>query len=383
MKLTQKHKIKCIMFIPSMGNGGAERVMATIANSLSEREYDITIVTLTLSTSFYKLNDSVKIINLGNTINRNNKLKEFITLFRSAINSFFSLNKIIKQKRPDVILSFLTHTNIFVLLSRPFNRKVPIIISERAEPNERNILYKILTKFLYPTADSLVCQSVKVSEFFPRYSQKKIRVIPNPINEESIPKNIPTQKRKSIVGVGRLFPQKNFNLLIDSFQMIQHKYPEHILEIYGEGYLRQELENKIFEMGLQEKVFLRGIKKNVMQHISDAELFVMSSDFEGFPNALVEAMATGLPVISTDFSTGVAKEIIKSENGLIVPVGDKKRLALAITEILSNPEKQLEMQKENRKILSQLNQEVIVQEWHSLFIEHISKYKTIMRDNIS
>jgi len=380
MDSSTKKKLSCLMFIPSMGNGGAERVIATLANVLSEKDYNITIITITSSESFYKLNKSVEIIGMGNFIERKNKLNKYGSLIKSAIQSYLFFNRVIREKKPDIVLSFLTDTNIISLLSKPFHKTTPFIVSERAEPNVRNPFYRFLTKFLYPTADILVCQSNKVAEFFPEYSQKKIKVISNPINEESIPKGLPTERKKVIVGVGRLFPQKNFDLLIDSFYILQNDFPEHKLEIYGEGYLRKQLENKINKMGLNEKVFLKGIKKDVMKHISDAELFVMSSNFEGFPNALVEAMASGLPVISTDFSTGVARDLVKAENGIIVPVEDKKAMYEAMHKILSSFELRNLMSDNNRGIIDVLSTNKIVDKWIEAFNEALTNKPNMERD---
>ncbi|MFW6015506.1 MAG: glycosyltransferase [bacterium] len=363
------NNIKCLFLIPRMGNGGAERVLATLANELSRRGYDIVILTLTSDESFYKLDPAVKIIGAKFDVNQNNKVIRNFHMGINGMRAIFFINRYIRSWKPEIVLSFLTHTNILSLKVHLFNRRIPLVISERCEPNARNFLSRIITKYFYPMANTLVCQSKKVANFFPKYAQKKIKVIYNPINRESIPHALPLVRRKVIVGVGRLFSQKNFSLLIESFNDIKDEFPEYILEIYGEGHLRDDLQTKIKNLGLHDRVFLMGIKKDVMKSVYDAQLFVLSSDFEGFPNALVEAMASGLPVISTDFSTGIAREFVKKENGIVVPVGDKSSMSNAIRRILYDNDMQKRMSQKNRTIMNKLSTRKIVDIWSRVFEE--------------
>lgn len=360
-------KKKILMFIPSMGSGGAERVIATLANELTIRDYKITILTLTSSESFYPLKTKVNIESAGYTINRKNKLIKNIDMLYYGLKSLVFFRRYILKNQPDIILSFLTHTNIISLIHHIFNNRIPLIISERADPKERSLMIRIITKYLYQFADVLVCQGSKVTKFFPKKMQHKIKIIPNPIDKNSIVSEVPTKRRKAIVGIGRLFPQKNFSLLIESFYKIKDEFPEYVLEIYGEGYLREELQEKINRLKLNNRVFLMGKKRNVMKFVYDAELFVLSSDFEGFPNALIEAMANGLPVISTDFSTGIARELINNENGIVVPVGDKEKMAKAISTILTDRKLREKMGNKNREIINLLSTDKIIDLWIDLF----------------
>lgn len=360
---------KILFFIPRMGNGGAERVMATLANELVERDYEVLILTLTTDESFYKLKKKVKIIGANYQINKENKLKRWFDMFSNGCKSLIFFYKIVRSWRPDVTVSFLTHTNIISLLVKLIIPKLKLIVSERAEPRERGQITQFVTKKLYPKANVIVCQSELVSKFFLETKDANIRVIENPVNEEAIPETLPNVRRKVIVGIGRLFPQKNFDLLIDSFNEISKDFPEYKLEIYGEGFLREKLQNKIDSYGISERVTLMGVKHNVMKTACDSELFVLSSDFEGFPNALVEAMASGLPVISTDFSTGVARDLIGQENGIIVPVRDQFALTKAMRTILSNYKLRVKMGKNNRKLKDQLSIDKILSKWVNIFEE--------------
>jgi glycosyltransferase involved in cell wall biosynthesis len=356
-----------------MGNGGAERVMSTLANELSSENNEVLILSLTTSDSFYKLNEKVKMVGANYIISRDSKILRRIDMLVNGIKGIFFVRSLVKEWKPDIVISFLTHTNILSIITKFSYKNMKLIVSERCDPLERSLTLRLLTKYLYPFADGIVCQSKVVAEFFPQTAQKNIKIIQNPINYESVSNKEFSIKRKVIVGVGRLFEQKNFELLIDSFNDIKDDFPLHKLEIYGEGHLRNQLESQIERLDLCNRVFLRGVINNVMKHVSDSELFVLSSNFEGFPNALIEAMASGLPVISTDFSTGVARDLIKENNGIIVPVGDQESLTKAMRTILSSEELQKKMSIENRCLNNTLSVKLILDKWIELFVDVISK----------
>ncbi len=345
-----------------MCGGGAERVMATIANNLC-REHEVHIVTMTDAESFYALDERVKITGLGQNVNRKNKITLLFTKAMGGIKIFFSLKRKIKKEKPDVVLSFLEAANIMALLLKMFGRRFRLVVSERCDPNERGFGNRFFEKHFYHKADVIVCQSKKVMEFFKEKHRKKMVVIPNPIAASAIPERFEGKRRHTVVGVGRLFNQKNFEMLISAFASLPERFSDYTLEIYGGGPLEGKLQSLIDEKGLSERAKLMGVKKNVMHYISDVVLYVMSSNYEGFPNALAEAMATGLPVISTDFSTGVAGDIVKAENGIVIPVRDEKALALAMEKMLSEEEKWEQMSIENRKLLDTLSENNVMEMW--------------------
>lgn len=353
---------KCLLLIPRMGNGGAERVMATIANNLCE-ECDVQIVTMTDAESFYALDDKVKITGLGQNVNRKNKVTLLWSMATGGIKTFFALRKQIKKEKPDVILSFLQSANMMAILLKMFGGKFRLVVSERCDPAERGFGNRFFEKHFYRKADVTVCQSKKVMEFFKEKDRKKMVVIPNPIAASAIPPRFEGERRHTVVGVGRLSEQKNFEMLISAFAKLPKQFSDYTLEIYGGGPLEDKLNKLIEEKGLTDRAALMGVKKNVMHYISDVALYVMSSNYEGFPNALAEAMATGLPVISTNFSTGVASDLIGEENGMVIPVGDEAALVGAMEEMLSCEEKWKNMSQENRKLLTTLSEKNVMEMW--------------------
>ena len=169
-----------------------------------------------------------------------------------------------------------------------------------------------------------------------------------------------------MVGVGRLDGQKNFKMLISAFSKLPDPFSDFTLEIYGGGAREAELQAHIEALGLHDRARLMGVKKGVMHYISDVALYVMSSDFEGFPNALAEAMATGLPVISTDFSTGVAADLIGEKNGIVIPVGDEAALVEAMTKMLSDESRWEDMSRANRELLDTLSEARVMTLWNEV-----------------
>ena len=307
-----------------------------------------------------------------------NRVIRFVQSSIAAIKGAIFYRKQLKEYNPDIVLSFLTNTNLLAVINNYISRKkYPIIISERCDPRKRSKLLINLCNRVYPLADCIVCQSREIENYFLEKKPNAITsVIPNPVNEECINTQSINKRKNLIVSAGRLNNQKNYDLLIDAFSDIEKDYSDYYVEIYGQGPEKDRLQEKVNQLGLQERILFKGVKTNVMKHISDAKLYIMSSDFEGFPNALVEAMASGLPVISTDFPTGVARELIRDEeNGYVIPVGDRKKLSQAMVKIISNEEIQKKMSTNNVKLREQLNVNNIVSKWNKLFMETIMKEK--------
>ena len=186
-------------------------------------------------------------------------------------------------------------------------------------------------------------------------------IIPNPV---AITCTAQKSKNK-IVSVGRLAPQKNQKLLIDSFNDVLKKHPEYSLYIYGDGSLKQQLETQIIELGLEKKVFLPGNKPNVHKEIADAKIFVLSSDYEGLSNALLEAMMMGFPCVSTECA-GADEYIINGENGMLVPLQDKDAMINAINYIIENQDIAFEMGEKAKRSVSKCSVEFIMKEWNKI-----------------
>lgn len=322
--------MKCLFVAPGMLFGGAERVMSILANEWGKNNVETMIlVTETEEISKYHLSDKVTIISC---------CEEKNGAYFPQLNIIKKVRNICKEWKPDVVISFYNDLCALTALAIT-GLHIPLIYSERNDPNKTNQgnagrLYRKIIEYM---ADKIVFQTTGAQRCYPKSVQEKSTVILNPLNTYGFPIHDFLHEKHEIVSVGRLEAQKNQKLLIDAFALIAKDFPEYQLTIYGEGSLRKELEDYIKAKGLQERGSLPGSKNNIQEHIKDASLFVLSSDYEGIPNALIEAMAIGLPCVSTDCSPGGARELIEDGvNGLITPCGDAKKLSDAMRMMLSN-----------------------------------------------
>lgn len=319
--------------IASLTKGGAERVMVNLADYLAEQGHEITLVTQYQKEDEYELNPKVKRIlcELTDDEISGNRIGNFI-------KRFLKLRGIWKAESPDVILSFIGKNNIMTLLSSRF-LNIPVAVSVRAEPGEEypGVLMRFLARNLFAFAKGVVLQTGRCFEFFPPKVQKKAVVLRNPVSKEFFRERYEGEREKTIVAVGRVDENKNHEMLIRAFAAIANEFPEYKVIIYGEGDQRQKLMDLVDKLQLSGKVFLPGSIANVSDAIYKTRVFVLTSNSEGSPNTLIEAMLMGLTVISTDCPCGGPGELISdSENGILVPVGDVNCLQVNLQKVLNN-----------------------------------------------
>lgn len=317
---------KIIIVTRSMYAGGAERVIAQLANYFNSEGIVCKIVTIDNEKILYKLNNTIEILPIG--MKSKNKLFD-------KISRYSILRTLIRKERPDVVLSMPEDIGIYVILAL-LGLNIPVFVSERNNPwvmPDKKIT-RLLRKFMYPFATGLVFQTEMAKSFFPSKIQDKGIVLPNPIDVSRIPKQHKGERKKVIVGAGRLDKQKNFSLLIRAFGEFSKKHPDYSLHIYGDGGLRNSLEQQIEKLDLIGKVELLGRKNDLLERMNSSAMFVLSSDYEGMPNVLLEAMCMGMPVISTDCPSGGPRELINhGVNGLLIDVGDETDLLQAMERL--------------------------------------------------
>lgn len=359
-------KIKRILFFTqNLNSGGAERVISALANSLSS-QYKIDILTLHNTPSFYSLNSAVKHTKMDIILPKNGLKRLLLIPYIEYKRLKFFVNYARKNKF-DIIIAFLETPSFIACLGKLLYKIGPVVVSERNDPAALNFLMKKLISLLYRQADGLICQNEYVKNYFTKLGFKiPLPILPNPVNLQDIPNQDSLQKKREIVCVGRLAPQKNHALLIDAFSEIAPKYPNYTLKIYGSGPLEIFLKQKIADLNLTDRVFLMGTKKQVLAEVCKCDIFVLPSDFEGFPNVLIEAMALKMPVISSDFPTGIARKLIKNgENGFLFKVGDKKSLINALEKMLNCKGTWPQMGQINEQIAKQFSIENIKELWLS------------------
>lgn len=356
------------IFIATLTPGGTERVTCNLSNYLVENDYNVTILTL-LNTykPAYELDRKIKCISLSeNKGQASNKSIEYCR----HITRYARLWKFIRKNKTDLYLVMLPLPT-YMLLSLRRIIKVPIIVSERSDPNQfykSSKVKRALMKRLFPRSDAFIFQTEDAKAFYREIITAENIVIPNPINRSFIRKPFTGERKKVIVAAGRLCEPKNYPMLLEAFSLIASKHIEYQLVIYGSGGLLQELVNKTEELNIADKVFFAGQVSDIADCIIDSALFVLSSDYEGMPNALMEAMALGLPCISTDCPCGGPRFLIQNKNnGLLVPVGNTEAMAEAMDMILSDKDLAQSLGNNASAIQSKVHPDIINAEWDSYF----------------
>lgn len=343
---------KNLIFVSNyFGNGGAARVMQTLLDYFSkENLYELKLITYLDDDKKYRIPENIEYI----TLNSKNKVQRII-----------ELRKILSKNKNSIIISFEYFVNMQIILASRF-LKDKIIISERNDPSRRGNDKKKLRNFLYKFSDVLVCQTEEAKEYFPNKIQKKTVVIPNPIKSK-LPAAYNGEREKKIVNFCRLEPQKNLKMLIDSFEIVNKKYNDYTLEIYGEGSCKEELEKYIINKKLNKNVKIMPFVKDIHSKILKYKMFVSTSDYEGISNSMIEAMGIGLPTICTDCPCGGARMMINSgENGILIKTGDIIGCANSMIEIIENKELEKKISKNSVKIRDKLSTKKIINEWKKI-----------------
>ena len=353
---------KIIFFCDALDRGGAERVISILANHYAALGWQVSIVLLLSDECNYILDPSIEVVPMCFETSRGNRIVN-IPKWIKYIRSF------VKNKKPDILVSFLAGINITTLVAT-FGLGIPIIISERNDPQNdgRGVMKQLLCKLVYPLADAIIFQTRSAQRFFSNSVIKKSYILLNPVTVEAEYKGF---ENKIIVTAGRLEKQKNHSLLIDAFSDISKTYPEYKLIIYGEGSLRNELQNKIDALNLSESILLPGNISHIHEMIANSEIFVLSSDFEGMSNALMEALMIGTPSISTECN-GSTDLIINGENGWLVPVGDKNALQEKIELMISSRALRENISLNSKKMASKYNTENVLKQWRNVVEDTIA-----------
>lgn len=344
-------------------HGGAERVISILANELVNMGHEVEILLYYDRPIWYKLDERVKVFNDEQVIGNANVIKHIMHR-----HDFF------KHSDADIILSFLAPINMVNIVATFFTDK-KIIVADRNDPRKTpvNPLIRVVRNFLYRFADGIVFQSKKNMSYFSEGVKKKSCVIYNPVDVgEYRGIALKTEKKDEIVAVGRLIEQKNPLMLLEAFKIVSGRFPTYKLIYYGEGDLCEQIRECSINMNISDKVFLPGATKAVFDKIKGAKLYVMTSNYEGMPNALIEAMCVGVPVISTKVSGAV--DLIKDNgNGRLVDCGDAQTLAKIITELLEEYENAEKYAQNALELNEILNCKSIVKEWMK-FIDDVRNH---------
>lgn len=316
MNTSLKNKSICLV-IPSLRHGGAERVISVLANEWSKNSnYQVNLILLTKQDHSYKIDSRVNIVepNIGYK-------KNFFSKFFYTLWTIIFIRRSVKKINPTSVLSFCEIYNNIVLLAL-LGISTPVFVSDRNNPNMNlGLIHEYLRKKLYKKANGIIAQTKTAKRILlEKTKNENIITIPNPLRPIKINKSI--IKENIIINVGRFEVQKNQKELIEIFSQLVFK-DQWKLRIIGVGSLKSELEEMINNFHLENKVELLDFKSDIDSYFQQSKIFAFTSIYEGFPNALSEAMANGLPCISYDCPTGPSELIENKENGFLIPLHNK------------------------------------------------------------
>jgi glycosyltransferase involved in cell wall biosynthesis len=367
--------VKVLFYIHSLAAGGAERVTANLANHWAGKGCDVSIATVESATfDFYPLDASVKRF----AFELSGASAGLVGAIAGNFRRIMALRRLIRTTRPDVVIAMMTMSNIQLALARVGLREIVAIGSERTHPPKMPLgaIWERLRKHSYRFLDSVVALTQESKLWLESNTNARhVVVIPNAV-QWPMAKNDPVIDSASRVGadrtlvlaVGRLDQYKGFDLLIPAFASLTQDFPKWDLAILGEGPERSKLEALIEREGVVNRVHLLGRAGNVGDWYERADLYVMSSRFEGFPNTLIEAMAAGLPVLSFDCDTG-PRDIIRPDcDGVLVSDSDGTALAAAMRRLMSDSVCRRRLGTRAREVTERFSMAAVASKWDAEII---------------
>lgn len=355
--------MKSILFITnSLGFGGAEKMLTFVARQLATRGYKVSIINLNkvpnyLSLQKQEINEDVQVFDI-----KASKSTEYIK----------NIIRVAKQVQAEVLIGFTAFPNMYAKIAGTI-LGIPSIMSERGDPT-RTMSYTLkgkISRFIINRSKGGVFQTDGAMKFYGKGLQKRGKVIPNPIFVKGeVPVVNFEEREKTVVSVGRFDNrQKRYDVMIKAFKLFNDRHPEYILKLYGEGDDRDAIKDWCSELGILEKVKFMGLTKNAMQVISKDGMFVITSDYEGISNALLEAMAVGLPCVSTDHTPGGARYLIThGVNGLLAPIGEPEKIAEYMCKFAEDKELAKSCGEKAKEVLVKFAPEKIIDSWEEYIL---------------
>ncbi len=369
--------MKIVVILPGLSMGGAERVAVSLSNWIAKNKNDeIYLINMGYDTKNFEFNEKLKVYHKEYDTTNIKGLKPIVLIKKLNLKIEYILD-ILNFIKPDVIFGMLYLPIYFAWLYKMKNKDVVLIGSERANPNIKNIpiSVKINAKVCPMLCDNYIFQTERVKNMFSKKIKNKGTVIANAVSNPYISEIEETKRNKVISNMGRLEQQKGQDVLIKAFNKVHQKYPEYKLIIYGEGSKEEELRHLIAKLKLEDNVILAGKMPKAILEVNESEIFVFPSRYEGMPNALLEAMACGLPCISTNCVAGPSEIIEDGKNGILVQVDNIEQIAQKIIYLIENKEIANKMGNEAKKVLINYSIDNIFNQYYNFFCEVARKKK--------
>ena len=364
--------LKIVFHLNCLEQGGAERVVTNLSAQFAEEGYEVIVATEWQAENEFTLHENVRRVHVG--LSEADESKSRIAKYFIRIRN---LRAMLKQEKPDLLIAFAHKANYRSLMAT-LGTRFPVLISVRTDPvgHYDSLSDKILIPWLFPRAAGCVFQTEGQRDFFPEYLQKKSRIILNPVNPKYIGRASVSQRNKTISHVSRLVDFKNQPMLLRAFAKVHQQYPDYELKLYGGDSFdgtKEILEDIIKELSLETCVTLMGACDQLPEQIEHTAFFAFTSDWEGLPNALMEAMALGLPVIATDCPCGGPRTLIRhGDNGHLIPIKEEAALVQAMCYLIEHPDYANRMGEEARKLGNLANAHSIYLQWKD-YIHEICK----------
>ncbi len=363
-------KIACI--IHSIDGGGAERVMASLASRLGIRGHAVTLVTLDdARNDRHDVDASVQRHPLG-LMAESDGLRQ--KLFNTG-RRIRAVRESMEAIRPDVILSFCDRTNILVLLACG-RRSVPVVISERSDPAEQRLgaFWEFQRTRVYRRAARIIALTDTSASHLQSHSVSPVAVIPSAVGvpPHGLDREV-ARRNQRIVGVGRLEREKGFDRLIRAFATIAEQSPNWNLRILGEGSQRGELERLSDELGMGQRVSMPGWVRPVWNELAEATIFALPSHYEGFPSALLEAMAVGVPSVSVDCESGPRAIMTHQSDGLLIE-NNGPALSEGIQRMIDDPVLREEIGERGKSVVDRFGWDAMVDRYEQVLQEAYERF---------
>lgn len=367
-------------------NTGACKMLVWLANMLCKQGMEVTVCTyIKCDDGLYKeLDSNIKYIDaslseqpmISKIISKSLGKNENYFDKYNFVSNFLRIRNIIKQNKFDICISFLLDSNVLNTLCC-LGIKCKSIICERNNPFKKGYYKLKLFKPVFSLSDAAVFQLPDVSKYYNNI--KKYAVIPNPVQSkrEKVKRKF-IERKDIIIVVGRLsIEQKRQDIAIKAFSMIHQEFPNVSLDLWGTGPDEKELRKIVSECGLNERVFFRGVTDGIIEEIGNSKMLLLTSDYEGIPNVVIEAMSIGIPVVSTDTEPGGSRLLIENgKNGILVQRGDVKAVSNAIKELLAYPEFADTIGDNAYTINEKYSPDVIISQWLDFINNIYNEYDT-------